>query len=141
MPAHDSGPAVGAGPSLCDRCWAPGACCRNMMLYHVDGVDLFQRPGEDAATLLPSRLAEARLPFDPLAPGMLHRSPDGEPVLIWMFACRELGPDGRCGIYASRPAICRTYEPASDGLCVHHGGSEAGDASGCTTFALAPHAI
>lgn len=112
-----------------------------MMLYHVDGVDLFQRPGEDAATLLPSRLAEARLPFDPLAPGMLHRSPDGEPVLIWMFACRKLGPDGRCGIYASRPAICRTYEPASDGLCVHHGGSEAGDASGCTTFALAPHAI
>lgn len=54
--------------------------------------------------MLPSRLAEARQPFDPLAPGMLHRSADGEAVLIWLFACRGLGPDGRCGIYASRPA-------------------------------------
>jgi Fe-S-cluster containining protein len=112
-----------------------------MMLYQVDGVDLFQRAGEDALALLPARLAEARLPFDPLGPGMLHRSPEGEPVLIWMFACRELTPTGRCGIYGARPAICRTYEPASDALCVHYGGSEAGDASGCGTFALASTAI
>lgn len=109
-----------------------------MMLYHVDGVDLFQRAGEDAEKLLPERLAAAGLPFDPLSPGMLHRSPEGDPVLIWMFACRALTPTGRCGIYETRPAVCRTYEPASDGLCVHHGGSEAGDASGCSTFALAP---
>lgn len=111
------------------------------MLYHVEGVDLFQRAGEHAETVLPERLAAAGLPFDPLSPGMLHRSPEGDPVLIWMFACRALTPTGRCGIYETRPAICRTYEAASDGLCVQHGGSEAGDASGCSTFALAPKTL
>lgn len=81
-PANDSGPVAGSDHALCDRCWAPGSCCRNMMLYRVDGVDLFQRAGEDAATQLPARLMEARLPFDPLGLGTLHRSPEGDPVLI-----------------------------------------------------------
>ena len=122
--------------SLCDRCYAPGACCRNMMLYAIDGVELFQRAGEDARALLPERLAQAGLPFEPLAPGLRHRSPEGDPVLIWMFRCRSLGPDGRCGIYERRPAICRNYVERSDPLCVHYGGSEAGDPSGCDVFAL-----
>lgn len=36
------------------------------------------------------------------------RKPLGEP-------CRHLGPDQRCGIYDSRPAVCRGYTP--DWVC------------------------
>lgn len=38
-------------------------------------------------------------------------------------------PDGRCGDYENRPALCRSFEPQSEALCVHFNGSEAGDAS------------
>lgn len=48
---------------------------------------------------------------------------------IWRFSCRALQPNGRCGRYETRPDLCRRFEPLQDGLCVHFGGTEAGDAS------------
>lgn len=45
----------------------------------------------------------------PYPPGVAHNQrPDGdEPV--WWYTCSNLRPDGNCGIYATRPDMCRDY--------------------------------
>lgn len=58
------------------------------------------------------------LPFVPSTP-----EPGARGAWAWRFSCPKLGADGRCTIYDDRPDLCRTYEPMSDGLCVHYQGS------------------
>lgn len=33
------------------------------------------------------------------------------------YGCPKLQPGGRCGIYETRPMLCRTYQAGSDRLC------------------------
>ena len=42
----------------------------------------------------------------------------------WVFSCDALQTDGRCGIYETRPKLCRDFKPGSDPLCVHYGEAE-----------------
>lgn len=37
----------------------------------------------------------------------------------WLFSCTKLLANGRCGIYAQRPELCKSYAPGNDMLCVH----------------------
>ena len=49
----------------------------------------------------------------------------------WFFGCGKLLPNGKCGDYENRPALCRSFEAGGDsGLCVHARlNFEAGDPS------------
>ncbi|MCB1176227.1 MAG: YkgJ family cysteine cluster protein [Leptospiraceae bacterium] len=38
---------------------------------------------------------------------------DGDWNLLFITPCSELMPDGRCGVYETRPQICRDYSPDS----------------------------
>lgn len=96
----------------CDLCIDPGACCRAFPLNHYF---------ELGATLEAIRklLVEKNLAmFRPLR-RYREWSSDGKWWEQWLFRCTKLKPNGRCGIYDTRPNLCRTYEPGCDGMCVH----------------------
>lgn len=90
----------------------PGACCRMM---HLTG-------SEDRISIGPmsrERAEHMALRFAlPFIPALQLES--GE----WLWACTQLQADGRCGIYESRPELCRNYVEGSDPLCVHHWSEE-----------------
>ncbi|UGY15168.1 YkgJ family cysteine cluster protein [Bradyrhizobium septentrionale] len=108
--------------SLCDRCYAPGQCCRVMHLSQ-NGEPLTVWTDEDVS-------AQARahgLPFEPIAPLSSYVDPEsGRPYATFEWTCPKLGADGRCTIYEDRPDVCRSFEAGSDPLCVHFNGAEAG---------------
>ncbi len=94
-------PSTRGGGSLCDRCVA--LCCR----YFAFEID---RP-------------RTRRDFDDIRWFLLHEDAavfveDGKWYLQVNRRCRALLPDNRCGIYESRPAICRAYTPRE---CDWHG--------------------
>lgn len=110
--------------SLCDQCYAPGACCRGFSLSGVDGGKTYWIDAGLEGVL--EQLRAAGLPdFTPTVE--VDRWVDeesGREYAYFKFACRALMPDGRCGNYENRPELCRTYEPGSDPICVHWRGAE-----------------
>lgn len=100
--------------SLCDRCYAPGQCCKSLA---VSGGGWAQ---QTRATYLDALAFVRRhdLPFNPTVP---EATEPGH--WFWRFSCPKLGDDGRCTIYDTRPQICRSFQPQSDELCVHFRGS------------------
>lgn len=111
---------------ICDRCYDPGACCRNITLS-LDGVrtTYWSDNGVDGIT---KQIRANGLPFDPLyKTAGPWKDEDGRPYEVWALTCPKLNVDGRCSIYKSRPDLCKAYEAASDGLCVHYGGAEGVD--------------
>lgn len=107
--------------SLCDTCKDPGACCRRLSLFKMDGeaVTYWADQGVDG---IREQVRELGLPFEPLEKfeGPWIDQESGRPYETWALTCPKLGPDGRCTIYEDRPDLCRRYEAASDGLCVHY---------------------
>jgi len=87
---------------LCEHC--TGVCCRYIAL--------------------PIDKPESRSDFDDIRWYLLHEGisvfvEDGVWHLYVETTCRHLQPDHRCGIYSTRPRICREY--SSDG-CDYHSG-------------------
>ena len=117
--------------SLCDRCFAPGQCCKRITLLSADDTPLSTWVGEGEAA---KQMVKVGLPFEPLEHGPIFKTADDDPddpareFTVWSWRCPRLQPDGRCGDYENRPDLCRRFEPASNLLCVHWSG-EAGDAS------------
>lgn len=116
--------------SLCDQCFAPGACCRRIGFY---------ADGEEAAFWLDE-------PIEPQIRSRMHAEDINRPMPFriheiigrWHadegreygrieFSCANLLSDGRCGDYEGRPWLCRVFEPAGDVLCVHWRGAEGGE--------------
>lgn len=96
--------------SLCDSCYAPGACCKHFTLFGCAA------PGDRYKPLDEGRAARAiahhGFPFEVI--------PDAGGAV----RCTRLQADGRCGDYENRPDLCRTLEPGMDPLCVHWRGAE-----------------
>jgi Fe-S-cluster containining protein len=93
---------MGACSSLCDQCSA--LCCR----YFVLEIDTPQ----------------TRRQFDDVRWYLVHESTfvfiEKKKWYLGVYArCKHLQSDNRCGIYQSRPAICRQY---STETCDYHGG-------------------
>ena len=110
--------------SLCDKCFAPGTCCKRLRLSKGgDEVTFWDDEPEAVQTFLDGQKA----PFEVIE--TLGPWPDeaGRLYSAKTFGCPKLLPNGRCGDYENRPEICRIFEPASDQLCVHFRGAEAGD--------------
>lgn len=104
-------------PVSCDRCAAPGHCCKAFPL--TVQIPIGSTPAQ-VETIMNER-SHQPLPFKPLrrAPkGTWHRKPD-EGHEYWLFNCPKLLPDGRCGAYEERPETCRIYEPGNDEMCFH----------------------
>lgn len=102
--------------SLCDTCPRPGACCRFFSLNQSGGIDQWSgMPLLEAIAGVAASHTEDH-PFVPL-----YRRPNG--VTVWW--CPNLGRDGRCMDYDRRPYTCRSFEPASEKLCVLWPGHEA----------------
>ena len=94
---------------LCESCLRPGNCCTNLALRGGPYPFLAEAPMSfEAAEHLAMRNS---LPFRPL-----WQDADG----IWRWWCPSLSPEGRCTIYETRPALCRSYAAGSDKLCFHH---------------------
>ena len=84
---------VSMGSVLCEHCTA--ACCRYLAL-----------------PLDPPTCARD---YDDMRWYLLHQGvsifvEEGDWYVQFQTVCRELAPDNRCGIYETRPAICREYK-------------------------------
>ncbi|MFH1746647.1 MAG: YkgJ family cysteine cluster protein [Planctomycetota bacterium] len=87
---------------LCEHC--TGACCRYIAL--------------------PIETPDTRPEFDDIRWYLLHENisvfvEDGEWFINMVTPCRHLQADNRCGIYATRPRICRQYTTEK---CDYHSG-------------------
>jgi len=81
----------------CTRC---AACCRCFPIFAGEA-DADREPAiRSEARRLPEHLASSERAFQ------LHPLP-------FLQACAFLGADRRCRIYASRPGVCRRFEPGS----------------------------
>ena len=119
--------------SLCDACYRPGTCCKEIKLYSE------KRGGEHTFWLdksIEQQISEmdpenlVKHPFE--VREVYERFTDkktGREYGSVIFKCKNLTASGRCGDYENRPLLCRTYEPGSDDLCVHYKGAESGDPS------------
>lgn len=87
---------------LCEHC--TGVCCRYIAL--------------------PIETPTDKSDFDDIRWYLLHEGigvfvEDGDWYITMTTTCRHLQPDNRCGIYATRPRICREYSTDS---CDYHSG-------------------
>ena len=87
---------------LCDRC--AGLCCRYFAL--------------------PIDNPQTRRDYDNIRWYLLHEKvvifvEDAQWFIGILNKCKALQPDNRCGVYETRPAICRGY---STDNCDYHGG-------------------
>lgn len=82
------------GSVLCEQCAA--ACCRYLAIP-------LDRP-------------RTRRDYDDIRWYLMHEGvsvfvEDGDWFVQFQARCRNLQPDNRCGVYETRPEICREYEP------------------------------
>jgi Fe-S-cluster containining protein len=87
-----------AAAYICDGC---GACCKTFPIY-VCAEDAVREP----------RIAAEAVALDPnLAPVELAY---GLFPLPFQESCCFLGSDNRCGIYETRPSVCRAFAAGDD---------------------------
>ena len=91
------------GSLLCEHCMA--ACCRYIAL-----------PLDKPTT--PRDYNDIRWYL--MHQGICVFVEEGDWYVQFQARCKNLGADSRCGIYESRPEICREYEP---GECDYAGGT------------------
>ncbi|MGZ3653388.1 MAG: YkgJ family cysteine cluster protein [Bdellovibrionota bacterium] len=94
-----------------------GHCCRGFSLEHPLSVVQAEyerwRADPESATLIPdiSTIAPMLIPL-----GVFRRQE--------LFTCKHLGADGNCGIYETRPRMCRDFpgpKPCPYRNCGSHG--------------------
>lgn len=125
-------------PSVCDRCQRPGACCQSLVLHNplFNGADAAAAQAAVSTVVTGTHRASATpviLSFNPADAGPLAAAFDhvraGLPFLFLerdelrarnRWRCPLLdAASGRCTQYATRPALCRHFEPGQSDLCVH----------------------
>lgn len=103
---------------LCDRCNAPGACCRGFTIYQLVPrvpADVYEECVVRAVERLRTDFGiDYFVPSKRVIPPELGAVGD---VAIAEWSCTRLGPDGRCTRYEDRPQVCRSYQPMDDALC------------------------
>ena len=96
---------------LCAVCLEPGACCKKLNLSGGPRSALGEHVGSPMSFERAEHIAlKVGIPFRPS-----EQRADG----TWLWTCNQLTDEGLCGIYESRPALCRSFAPGQDPLCVH----------------------
>lgn len=113
--------------SMCDRCYAPGECCKRLTVNRTFWDD--EPIGPQLEALKEANPGNASLPWLPVkkrSPSFVSEDEEtkGRKYSYWLFECPWLTAEGRCGNYEQRPEVCRIFEPGSDGICVHYQGAE-----------------
>lgn len=112
----------------CASCPRPGACCQAFPL-NIELPQSYaaaQEEWERIRAEYNTGVGNVRpLPFELLRPlemgaHSLAEAKHASDRVYWRYTCPQLGSDGRCTIYATRPDICRQYTPQEDALCVLH---------------------
>lgn len=108
-----------AAPSaLCNICPEPGRCCKRFAVYsNGDQEQTFWKDNwrEDVK----SEAVKRGFPFEPLEIRETYLDGEsGEEYVTVFLTCPKLTPAGRCSIYSARPALCKSFQPASNALCV-----------------------
>jgi Fe-S-cluster containining protein len=104
--------------TLCASCPKPGACCKNFVLNYGGQQKTFWKSDGIAPVL--EFLDEMSLPFHPIQFSGEYTAENGELYVTYSYDCPELKADGRCGIYESRPHLCKTFTAGSGELCVFY---------------------
>lgn len=116
--------------SLCDSCFAPGACCKRINFKTGSKTASFwadESVEDQLRAIMHADDAARPFPFVVLEMGERYTDPEsGREYVAPTFTCSNLTPEGRCGDYENRPWLCRDFEPAMDALCVHYQGAEGG---------------
>jgi len=102
--------------SLCEICPQPGRCCAGFNLkgsIFNEGVLWEHNWREESARLL----AEFNLPFKPISIEAEYVGDEGKYGEV-RYSCPKVTAEGRCGIYETRPKVCRIFVPAQNILCV-----------------------
>lgn len=102
--------------ALCSFCPAPGACCKGLTLARNKEPVRFWK--DEGIWPVLELLKQNNLPFRPQHFSQEVTDENGRVFVSYTFDCPRLEPSGRCGAYADRPSLCRTFLPASDTLCV-----------------------
>ena len=107
---------------ICDKCHAPGSCCKGFHLSLMGWESPEDLPSKiDAAVeTLKNMGLDFFVPYKPLKPfnkesGLIYGYNDNEKVSM-TWRCTRL-KDGKCSDYENRPDLCKTYKPMSDDLC------------------------
>lgn len=83
-----------------DRC--TGACCRRLWLPFSTRAEISSSGWPDA-----QQIAEMVVPLEDQ-----YLAPDGLPISVSrgiFVTCKNLQPNGDCGIYENRPGMCRDF--------------------------------
>lgn len=101
--------------TLCSICPKPGHCCKSFTLFTLDETEVtFWRDGFEEQ-------AKEYAPFVPTIQAEYVSKETGEPYVSVRWSCPHLTGQGRCGIYETRPVICRRFLPGDKSqLCVFH---------------------
>lgn len=108
---------------LCDICRNPGACCRSFGLTRSSGEPLALWDSQDKDEQLSAHGLPSFHVIDTISTHIDETS--GQNYSVHRYGCSLLQPDGRCGDYANRPQLCRSYVAGSDGICAMFIGARA----------------
>lgn len=115
--------------SLCDKCFAPGQCCKRIQFFAA-GEEVTFWDDEPLEIQIRARMhsedIDRRMPFVSLEKTTTFDA-IGRKYSTHVFTCINLLKNGRCGDYENRPWLCRVFEPAGSSLCVHWFGAEGGE--------------
>lgn len=126
--------------SICDSCYEPGACCKKLTLSTAaeKGPNYFTSWLTDTPERVKNNLTvfmhsgvdwkhAGNFEFHSFSKDNVWNDPEHGDYAIVYLKCNKLQSDGRCGDYANRPSLCRSYQPLEDTMCAHYKGAESGD--------------
>jgi Fe-S-cluster containining protein len=102
--------------SLCTICADPGHCCRGFELSSKgERLTYWKSEWREKAQ---AYLVETGLPFVVVRIDGEYKSDEGDEYVTVWYRCPEVTESGLCGIYETRPGLCRRFLPGSGDLCV-----------------------
>ena len=97
-------------------CPLMGSCCKSMVLT-MGGKNY---PTATNIRDARQQLQEYGMPFDLIGFTRSWNEHDRDYRYSWRVGCVMVLPDGLCGIYDSRPNVCKIFKAGSDALCILH---------------------
>jgi Fe-S-cluster containining protein len=115
-------PILHPAMQLCSICPSLSACCKGLMLNYPndDGVRVhesfwIENWQQDAQKWVDDRGLDFKASS---IAETFHDDASGRDYVTVSYDCPNLTAAGRCGIYETRPKLCRIFVPGTNELCV-----------------------